>query len=269
MTRPEWRYIRQLAGASLLACLLTQPALAESADERLERLEREIRELRELMQEQSQEQNRAEAEARTGAAERSQPAPPPVENRSYRLPMDSARPGGMMRYYLSSQVLNSQPPAAMEPTVSGRVAETHEISFDPVEHDVAGAGPFSDYHDPSAYPYAGIELVGELPVAETGDYQFVIYPKPARQGGANVSTRMSAWLSVDGEPVLEFRDTPSWSSQRGTVRLERGLHRIRVWAVAASDGFGPSPVESRLLLELKGPGDASPRPLDDLRIPRD
>ncbi|BAZ95428.1 uncharacterized protein FOKN1_3071 [Thiohalobacter thiocyanaticus] len=265
MTQPDWRYLRQLAGMSLLACMLTQPALAESADERLERLEREIRELRELMQEQNR--TGAEAEARAGAAERSQPAPP-VEYRSYRQPMHTGRPGGMMRYYLSSETLDSQPPSAMEPTVSGRVAETHEISFDPVEHDVTGAGPFSDYHDPSAYPYAGIELVGELPVAEAGEYQFVIYPKPARQGGANVSTRMSAWLSVDDAQVLEFRDTPSWASQRGTVRLDPGVHRIRVWAVAASDGFGPSPVESRLLLELKGPGDASPRPLDDLRLPR-
>ncbi|HSH30311.1 MAG TPA: hypothetical protein VK971_10420, partial [Thiohalobacter sp.] len=168
MNRTDLRHLRLLISGSLLACMLAQPALAESADERLERLEREIRELRELLQE----QNRDEAEA----AERRQAAPQ-VEYRAYSQPVNAGRPGGMMRYYLSSETLGSQPPSAMEPTVAGRVAETHEISFDPVEHDVAGAGPFSGYHDPSVYPYAGIELVGELPVAEAGEYQFVIYPK--------------------------------------------------------------------------------------------
>ncbi|RRQ22139.1 hypothetical protein [Thiohalobacter thiocyanaticus] len=258
MNKPDMRHLRLLISGSLLACMLVQPALAETADERLERLEREVRELRELLQEQS--------ETAAEAAERREAAPQAEQRHSYGQPVSTARRGAMMRYYISGEALGSQPPAAVEATVAGRVAETHAISFDPVEHDVAGAGPFSGYHDPAAYPYAAVELVGELPIAEPGEYEFVIYPKPARQGGSNISTRMSAWLSVNDEPVLEFRDQPSWAGQRGMVRLERGVHRIRLWAVAASDGFGPSPTESLLLLEYKGPADASPRPLDDLRL---
>ena len=244
--------LRRVLGASF--CLLCAAhATAETADERLQRLESEIRELRQMLHEQRQ------APPPAAAAPAAAPAVAPVA---------ATRPiGAFVRYYIQNERLGDAPPAAARPVVSGRISDLDALKFDPAAYDVPDAGLFSDYRDPAAYRYVGLALEGDLPVAEAGEYEFVVYPKPAREGGANVATRLSVRLEVAGSPALEFRDQSSWQARRGRVALAPGLHRVKLWAVAASQGFGPSPTASQLLLAVKGPGDASPRPLRDLRAP--
>lgn len=247
--------LRMLLGASV--CLPAAYAAAETADERLQRLENEIRELRQLLQEQRQ--------APPPAAVAPAPAPVPAPAVA---PVAVTRPvGAFVRYYIQSEGLGDAPPAATRPVVSGRISDVDTLKFDPAAYDVPDAGLFSDYRDPAAYRYVGLALEGDLPIAEAGEYEFVIYPKPAREGGGSVGARLSVRLDVAGGTALEFRDQSSWQARRGRVQLTPGLHRVKLWAVAASPGFGPSPTASQLLLAVKGPGDASPRPLRDLRAP--
>lgn len=250
--------VERLRGAGwavvLLAGLQLPVATAETADERLQRLENEIEELKQMLREQRQAVQPAPAPAAPPAAA---PAPyaeaVPVQN------------GAFIRYYIRNEPLGERPPADAA-VVAGRISDTEVLSFDPSAYDVPDAGLFSNYRDPASYRYVGLVLEGQLSVRAAGDYEFVLSPKPVREGGANVATRMSVWLQVDDQPVLTFRDESSWRIQRGQVRLGPGPHRIHLWAVASSDGFGPSPTASRLLVAVKGPGDASPRPLRDLRI---
>ncbi|MDV3239620.1 MAG: hypothetical protein LOY58_12320 [Gammaproteobacteria bacterium] len=242
---------------ALLAGLQLPAAMAETADERLQRLENEIEELRQMLREQRKAAPPAPAPAAPAAA----PAPASVPY-AEAVPVQN---GAYIRYYIRNERLGERPPADGA-AVEGRISNTEELSFDPSAYDVPNAGLFSNYRDPASYRYVGVVMEGELPVRTAGDYEFVLSPKPAREGGANVATRMSVWLQVDDRPVLEFRDQASWRIQRGQVRLSPGPHRVRLWAVAASDGFGPSPTASRLLVAVKGPGDASPRPLRDLRV---
>lgn len=233
---------------ALSGCLHAVQVLAETADERLQRLENEIQELRQLLREQRE-------------------APAPVQAIAPAPAAVMQTVGAYVRYYIQNEGLGDQPPAGVQPVVAGRITDMDALKFDPAAYDVPDAGLLSDYRDPSAYRYVGVELEGDLPVAEAGDYEFVVYPKPAREGGANVATRLSVQLNVDGNPAVAFRNQTSWQAQRGRVRLEPGMHRLRLWAVAASQGFGPSPTASQLLLAIKGPGDASPRPLRELRTP--
>lgn len=253
MTRSK-THLRGLRGAlGVLAALLNMPhALAETTDERLQRLEREIRELRQELHEQQ--------ETKT--------VPTPMTQTLVATPdVARAQTGVFIRYYIQTDRLGEQPPTSGSPAVEGRISDVEALSFDPASYDVPNAGLFSDYRDPATYRYIGVDVQGDLPVRNAGEYEFVVYPKPAREGGANVSTKLSVWLSVDGKPVVEFRDESSWQVQRGKVRLEPGMHQVRMWAVAASSGFGPSPTATRVLLALKGPGDASPRPMRDLFPP--
>lgn len=240
-----------LRGAlSVLIAMLNMPhALAETTDERLQRLEREIEELRQELHEQQD----------------TKTVPTPPTQIAVAMPEAAhARTGVFIRYFIQTDRLGEQPPVNRAPIVQGHISDVEALSFDPTNYDVPNAGLFSDYRDPATYRYIGLDVQGDLPVQSTGEYEFVVYPKPVREGGANVSTKLSVWLSVDGKPVVEFRDESSWQAQRGKVLLEPGMHQVRMWAVAASSGFGPSPTATRVLLALKGPGDASPRPLRDL-----
>lgn len=244
--------VRLMLGAA--CCLSVAQVAAETADERLQRLEDEIRELRQLLHEQRQAPTPA-------AAAPAAPVPVPVS-------VAVAQPvGAFVRYYIQNEGLGDAPPAAVRPVVAGRISDLDALEFDPAAYDVPDAGLFSGYRDPATYRYVGVALEGDLPIAEAGEYEFVIYPKPAREGGANVATRLSVRLDVAGNPAVEFRDQASWQARRGRVSLAPGMHRLKLWAVAASQGFGPSPTASQLLLAVKGPGDASPRPLRDLRVP--
>ncbi|HEY9150345.1 MAG TPA: hypothetical protein VIQ75_06010, partial [Gammaproteobacteria bacterium] len=119
----------------------------------------------------------------------------------------------------------------------------------------------------ASYRYVGLLLEGRLPITYPGEYELVIYPQPAREGGSTVSVRMSIQASLGDVMVVDYQDESGRSARRGQVRLEAGLHPVRIWALAVSDGFGPSPTSSGMRLALKGPRDASPRPLRELLMP--
>ncbi|MCO6411305.1 MAG: hypothetical protein J5I92_01045 [Thiogranum sp.] len=249
-------YLRRLAGVmALLGCMQTPLSVAETADERLQRLEQEIEELRQML---SDERNRGPAADA-----------PAVVTPATAVDAEPLRSGVHIRYYIGNEPLGDKPPSGVTPTVEGRFFESDMLSFDPAAYDVPGSGPFSQYRDPASYRYIGLLLEGDLAVRDTGDYEFIVYPKPVREGGSTVTTRMSVQLLVDDTTVVEFSDQTNWQNRRGRVHLQPGLHRVQVWAMAVSDGFGPTPADSRLQLAFKGPGDASPRPLDGLHPPQE
>ncbi len=227
--------------------------MAETTDERIQRLENEIEELRQLLNEQEQPQATPAPSSRVAPAT------------TQKIDVASLRNGAFIRYYISKEPFGEQPPKERKPIVQGRFLESDKLSFNPSTYDVPGSGLFSHYRDPSSYPNVGLQVEGELSVQYAGEYELILSPKPVREGGTNVKTRMSAWLQVDNSSVVQFRDQSSWQTHRGRVYLEPGIHHIQVWAVAASDGFGPSPTESQLLMSLKVPGEVSPRPLRDLQ----
>lgn len=245
-----------LQAVALLLCVQPTALIAESSEERLHRLEKEIEELRQMLDKQQQ---AAPAPAQPAAVAAPEPVAAPA-------PAVAPEPGGVyVRYYISDDAFTEQPPVAATPAVQGRFTEPDTLSFDPAAYDVPDAGLFSHYRDPASYRYVGVQVDADLSVREAGVYEFVLYPKPVREGGTSVSTRMTAWLWIDGAMVVELTDQAGWQTQRGQVRLEPGAHRVRIWAMAASDGFGPSPTGSRLQLAFKAPGDASPHPLRGLR----
>ena len=257
--------IRMRARPWLVACmllpLLGAPAVqAESTEERLQRLENELQELRQMLrQQQAQEPAPAIPQAAPPVAVEARPAPAPAAV--------SAPRGAYIRYFIQNEALDARSPGQARPLVQGRISDADTLSFDPSAYDVPGAGLISPYRDPASYRYVGLLVEGDLPITDPGEYEFVVYPQPAREGGASVTVRMSVQASVGAVQVVEFRDESRRRVQRGRVRLEAGLHPVRLWAVAVSDGFGPSPTASHLRLALKGPGDASPRPLRELLVP--
>ena len=230
---------------------LSVSVMAETADERIQRLENEINELRQMLNEQKQSQELKSSPSDTASIPNLEDTP--------------VRPGAFVRYYISKEHLGEQPPTNIEPIVQGQFTETHKLSFDPKDYDVPNSGMFSHYRVPSSYPNVGLLMDGELAVKIAGEYELILHPKPAREGGTNVKTRMSAWLQVDGRTVVQFRDQSGWESQRGRVHLDPGWHQLKMWTVASSDGFGPSPTECSLQLAIKAPNDLSPRPLRDLQ----
>lgn len=248
-----------LAAGMMLSLLAASSVQAESAEERLQRLEAEIQELRQMLREQASQPVPRDAVA--APAPVAEPAPPAAAR-------PPAQTGAFIRYYIQNEALDLLAPGQARPLVEGGISDTETLSFDPSAYDVPGAGLISPYRDPASYRYVGLWLEGDLPIHQPGDYELVLHPQPAREGGASVTVRMSVQASIGGVPVVEFRDESRRQPQRGRVRLEAGLHPVRIWAVAVSDGFGPSPTDSRLGLSLKGPGDVSPRPLRELLVPR-
>ena len=253
-----WRTRCWLATCLALLLVAALPLQAESVDERLQRLESELQELRQQLRQQPA----GEPAPRQAAPTASVPVQPAAAAAA--LP---AQRGAHIRYYLQNEALDARSPGQARSLVEGRISDTDTLSFDPSAYDVPGAGLISPYRDPASYRYVGVLLEGDLPIADPGEYEFVVYPQPAREGGATVSVRISVLASVGGVPVVEFRDESRRQVQRGRIQLEAGLHPVRVWALAISDGFGPSPTASQMRLALKGPRDASPRPLRELLIP--
>ncbi len=244
----------QLVAAMLAMLLASPPALSETLEQRLHRLEAELQELRSTLSQQQQ-QNADSAEEPAPVAITAQSASPASQSSAY------------VRYFIQDEPLGVQPPDNNSALASGRFSDLTDLSFDPRAYDVKGTGIFSPYRDPAEYRYAGLELQADMRIDEEGEYEFVVYPRPARDGGTNVLTRLSLHLSIGKEPVISFQNESSWRPWRSRILLKPGLYRLRLWAVAASDGFGPSPTESRLRLVLKGPNDVSPQPLRNLQAP--
>ncbi len=243
-------YARILMGALVVLLGAYSGALAaETPEARLQRLEKEVKELRRILGERQQNlPGRSAAEAVTGSA------------------VAATEPAGVfIRYYLSDKAFAQQPPKGVSPAAAGRFTLPEVLSFDPKKYDMPDEGFFSRYGDPVAYRHVALLVEGDMTVRETGDYEFVLYPKPVREGGSSVATRMTAYLRMDDRPVVSVANRSSWRPQRGRIHLQAGTHRLWLWALVASDGFGPSPTESHLRVGLKAPGDASVRALQDLR----
>lgn len=238
----------------LLILLISSPlVLAETLEQRLHRLEAEVQELRSSLSQQKQ-----------GKASPKKPAAVSKTVASVSLPLQSS---AYVRYYIQSQPLGRWPPDKASALASGRFSVPDELSFDPAAYDVANANLFSAYRDPAEYAYAGLEMRADLNIVKEGEYEFVIYPRPARDGGTNVVTRLSLFLSLGKQQIVSLQNDSSWHPQRSRISLSPGHYRLHLWAVASSDGFGPTPTDSRLRLLLKGPGDVSPRPLYGLQAP--
>lgn len=244
----------RLMAAMLAILMVSPPALSETLEQRLHRLEAEVQDLRSALSQQKQ-QNAGPAKEPAPVAITTQSTPPASE------------PGAYVRYYIQNNPLGLQPPDNSSALASGRFSDLTELSFDPRAYDVKDAGLFSPYRDPAEYRYAGLELQTDMSIDEEGEYEFVVYPRPARDGGTNVLTRLSLHLSIGNEPVVSFQNESSWRPWRSRISLKPGLYRLRLWAVASCDGFGPTPTDSRLRLAVKGPNDVSPRPLRNLQVP--
>ncbi len=242
----------------MLSMLLLSPlvVLAETLEQRLHRLEAEVQELRGALSQEKQDKAADIAPIKVA------PVTPSLSAEA-QPPMSSA----YVRYYVQNQPLAMQPPGKNSALASGQFSVPDELSFDPAAYDVAHAGRFSTYRDPAEYAYAGLEMQADLNIVEGGKYEFVVYPRPARDGGTNVVTRLSLRLSIGKQQVVSFQNASSWRPRRSSISLSPGRYRLHLWAVASSDGFGPTPTDSRLRLALKGPRDVSPRPLYGLQAP--
>lgn len=262
---------RLMLGALLVGCgSLQTAALAETADERLQRLENEIRELRELLIESRKTAAPAAPAAVAPLAPVQAPTAAPAVVAPTDLPAGQLVPvqrGVTLRYFISSEAMGNSPPRGLQPLTEGRFQTLDSLSFDPADYDVADSGYFSRYRDPVTYPHVGLALEGQLPVQFAGDYEFVVYPKPAKEGGSSMGSSMTVQMRVDGATVIESVEEKSWRPLRGRVQLTPGWHHIELWAVAIYDGVGPQPTDSHVGLALKGPGDARPRTMEGLLIP--
>lgn len=249
---------RRLRAGLCAILLVTSPlVLAETLEQRLHRLEAEIQEIRSTLSQKqtppSPTQDTPAEKPATRPTETNSPAPQLLQSSAY------------IRYYIQSQPLKS--PSGAAPLASGRFSSPAELSFDPAAYDVENSGMFSAYRDTSEYPHAGIEMQANLNIPEAGEYEFVVYPQPSRDGGTRVSTYLSLSYSIDGRDIISFKHDNSWRPRRSRLSLSPGLHTLHLWAVASSDGFGPTPTDSRIRLALKGPRDVSPRPLYGLQAP--
>ena len=248
-------YRRLSAGLCAILLVASPLVLAESLEERLHRLEAEIQEIRSTL-----------SEKQTPPPQETPPEKPVTVSTTPPPPAapQVLAPSAYIRYYIQRQPLAS--PSAGTALASGRFSSPAELSFDPAAYDVENAGLFSAYRDTSEFTHAGIEMQADLNIPEAGEYEFVVYPQPSRDGGTRVTTYLNLSFSIDGQEIISFRDD-SWRPRRSRLALSPGRHTLRLWAVASSDGFGPTPTDSRIRLALKGPRDVSPRPLYGVQAP--
>lgn len=241
---------------TLLVLSAPGASAADSVEERLQRLERQVETILELLSEQ-------------GLAPQSPTTPGPAPlatdqpRGETRAPLRAAAAKGdreiTVAYYLSTTALDTVDPPPAAPSSSGRIDFEDTVSFDPARYDVA-SGIFSEYRDPARYPDVGVRLTGSLRIEADGAYEFVFHPKPAREGASSVGTAMALRLRVDDRTLLRSDPVGSWKPVRLQTGLTKGVHTVDLWVVSRSPGYGPSPTASRLVVSLKGPGDASPRP---------
>jgi hypothetical protein len=282
--------LKALVRWSLLsACLCLVPVVSaeEGVEQRLDRLETQMQRLIELMERQ---QTAAPAPAAAPAVDAIEvvppsapaapaaPAPSPVPTPSAAQPAPAmlAAPApattvaavpaprvGMadIRYFVHDAPMGTQPPRATEPLAKGLFNLGEEISLKPNRYGIDDRWWLSEYRDPSRYRSAGVMIETDFVVERGGDHEFVLSPKPAREGAAGVSAEMSAVLDLDGRNLLRLEHERSWRARRATVTLPPGRYALRLWAAADSPGYGVSPIESTLKLEVRGPGEAAPGPL--------
>lgn len=241
----------------VLSALAAPVAMAEDIEKRLEKLERKVEMILEIL---------AKDGLVNEAPDRHAADPQASETvvNTYRGVVRASQALGTrevaVAYYLSTTSLDVKGPPEGEPSSSGKIDFNDVISFDPAHYDIS-SGFFSEYRDPARYSDVGVLLTATIRIDEEGVYEFVFQPKPARTGGSAVGTSMAMRLRVDDQWLLESNLSKSWKPVRIMTTLRKGLHTIKLWIVAQSPGYGPSPTASRLIVSLKGEGDASPRPL--------
>lgn len=265
MQRPGVLY-RWALCAVLLAVAPALSADTAELERRLERLEAQMERLiRQL-------EGRQEAPAEP-PPERT-PAPPDVPAASPAAPAQTpaaapaaaappARAGEVrLRYFLSSDPMGDEPPADGA-LADGLFALDGDLRMDPFRYGAAERRILGgSYQDPSLTRAVGILMEGWLDVPRSGAHRFELTPKPAREGGdSSASNQMSIRLWVAGEPVLELDDVRSWRRRQIERTLSAGRHPFRLWVVSNSPGFGASPVDSRLGMEVVMPGRAELTPL--------
>jgi hypothetical protein len=162
------------------------------------------------------------------------------------------------RFYLIKDLATR---SAGEPDAAGLVPFQGQVSFQPRDYGVEADGLFSKYDDPSLYPTVAVRLTGQWRIDQPGAYQLVVRPKPSREGASAVRGTMIFSIRIDGRAVIPKITTQSWKKHARELQLSAGLHRVEIDALAQSPGFGPSPTDSQLLIDVRGPGEAAPRPL--------
>ena len=165
-----------------------------------------------------------------------------------------------VRYYVSESALGDSPPD----TPSGRVALSDQIGLHPGTYQVGESGLFSAFRDPSHYRSAGLWLEAALSISQKGIHHFTIVTRPAREGGSAVTTTMTVKLWLDKQLLFDLNSTPRWHSWSRSLELAPGNYRVKLWFNSISPGFGPTPLDSSLLIKLQRPGDAAAVPLERL-----
>jgi hypothetical protein len=261
-------------GATLL--LLATPGVSSEVEQRLERLEAEIQALREQLRQSGTPTGPSSISPPAAGAVNSAATPtsrppatpaPPSAPTVGMLPLGGAG-SALGRYFLVSEPLTVVPPS-VAPMAEGLLALEGDLRLDPARYGAADQGVFAyhRYRDASLYRAAGLALEGELQVPTAGPHRFVIAPKPAREGGGSpVTNEMTLILRVAGQPLIDLRELRGWRNQTITVDLPAGRHPFTLWVVSNSPGYGPSPIDSRLVLGVVMPGRAEVTPLTRLML---
>lgn len=253
----------------LTACLslsCVAPVAATELEERLERLEAQMERLLRALEQQQQQSPEPVPPAEPPSTE---PAAPPA----VRMPAPPAPPPAVraapatatgevrLRYYLEPEALGAAPPASA-PMAEGLYTMDGDLRMDPFRYGAAERRLIGGYRDASQYRAVGILLEGSLEIPNAGVHRFEVTPKPAREGaGSPVSNEMTVHLWVAGEPVLALEGIRTWRRQVVEHTLPAGHHSFRMWVVSNSPGYGPTPIESRLGMEVVMPGRAELTPL--------
>jgi hypothetical protein len=150
---------------------------------------------------------------------------------------------------------------AAAPDAEGTVQFSGTVSFDPKDYGIDPPGFLNPYDDPSLYPAVAVHIKGYWQVDQNGPHQLSISAKPAREGGTSIRSRLTFRVLVDGEEVIPETSTERWESMESDLELQAGVHLVEIFTLARSPGFGPSPTNSRILFQARGPGDAAFYPL--------
>lgn len=169
-------------------------------------------------------------------------------------------PGAWARVYVLEDEGSLEP--AQEPSVEGAVQFSGRVSFDPGEYGLESPRFFNSFDDPSLYPSVAVQLKGDWSVGAAGLYRLSIATKPAREGGGSVRSRLIFLIRVDGKVVVPETETARWQTIKSDVNLEPGVHRVEIVTLARSPGYGPSPIDSGLVIKVQGPGGAGFYPLN-------
>ncbi|MFP4606818.1 hypothetical protein [Thiohalospira sp.] len=239
--------MRRLSRALPLLALLMSPAPAlagtgQALEERVESLEERVRQLERALQRSGVEPPQADA----GEA------------------ADESGPGEVhVDYWLGEATpFEGEAPA---PRSSGTTALSERFTLDPEDFDLPDSGLFSQWRNPARYPVVAAALSGRLVTGE-GRHELVVRPQPVAEGGAGRRTRMRIEVEVEGETVLDTGLTDRRAEHRAVLPEGEGERTLTIRVSARGEGVGPSPTGSAVLLRLKPPGAANPRPLADFVV---